>query len=350
MVRSSQCHNPWLFEPLSLSFHNRHLSKNTDAIEESGLELTSLTSRRKILWAAATLFAALCIVAIGTPNLLRSRIAANEAGFFSKLRSQQLVVASLYAASPNIEKKLIHKAELGLIVGDVRAAVEQIRRLTESNHGEIDKVEITDTSGGDLSATLIVRVPAPALQTALAEFKKVAVRTEREQDTVSDVTREFYDNEAHMRNLQAEEQQYLAIMKQAHTVKDTLEVSEKLSDVRDRIERLQAQIQVMTHDIEMSVVTIALMQESDARVFGIRWRPLHNAKIAARELLVGLGEWVDSVVGILIKLPLIVLWAATVGVILWVLWKIGRSIWLRVLKPRVARQGAVSASDGVKQG
>jgi uncharacterized protein DUF4349 len=75
-----------------------------------------------------------------------------------------------------------------------------------------------------------------------------------------------------MRNLRAEEQQYLAIMNQAHTVKDTLEVSGKLSDVRDRIERLQAQVQLMTHDIEMSVVTIALMQESEARVFEIRWR------------------------------------------------------------------------------
>jgi Domain of unknown function (DUF4349) len=91
-----------------------------------------------------------------------------------------------------------------------------------------------------------------------------------------------------MRNLRAEEQQYLAIMNQAHTVKDTLEVSGKLSDVRDRIERLQAQVQLMTHDIEMSVVTIALMQESEARVFGIRWRPLYNAKIAVRELLVDL--------------------------------------------------------------
>ena len=82
------------------------------------------------------------------------------------------------------------------------------------------------------------------------------MRTDREQVSGRDVTREFYDNEAHLRNLRAEEQQYLAIMKQAHTVPDMLEVSEKLSDVRDRIERLQAQIQVMTHDIEMSAVSI----------------------------------------------------------------------------------------------
>ena len=244
---------------------------------------------------------------------------------------------ALYAQVAAPDKKLIHNAELGLMVGDVRAAAEEIRRLTELNHGEIDKLEISETSGGFLSATLLVRVPASGLENVLAALRKVAVRTEREQVSTRDVTREFYDNEAHMRNLRAEEQQYLAIMKQAHTVKDTLEVSEKLSDVRDRIERLQAQVQLLTHDIEMSVVTIALMQESDAQVFGMRWRPLYNAKIAARELVVGLGEWLDWVVAIFIKLPLIVFWAMTVGGILWAAWKVGRLAWLRFLKPRVAK-------------
>jgi hypothetical protein len=76
------------------------------------------------------------------------------------------------------------------------------------------------------------------------------------------------------------------------------------------------------------------MQESDARVFGFRWRPFYNAKTAARELLVGLGEWLDWIVSVLIKLPLILLWVATVGTILWVLWKVGCLTWVQILKPK----------------
>jgi hypothetical protein len=290
---------------------------------------------RKLLWAVGVILVLLCLVAISIPTYKQSIGAAKESLLITKSRTVEMTPPpegglSLPAQAASPEKKLIHNAELGLLVGDVRAAAEQIRRLTESNHGEIDKLEITETSGGLPSATLQVRIPASGLENALAEFKKVAVRTEREQISARDVTREFYDNEAHMRNLRAEEQQYLAIMKQARTVKDTLEVSEKLSDVRDRIERLQAQIQLMTHDIEMSAVTIALMQESDARVFGIRWRPLYNAKVAARELLAGLGEWLDWIVAVVIKLPLIILWIVTVGGVLWVVWKIGRFVWRRL--------------------
>ena len=230
------------------------------------------------------------------------------------------------------EKKLIRTAELGLTVQDVRAAAAQIQKITGSEHGEIDNMEITGGAGA-VSATLVTRVPSARLEEVLAEYEKLAVRTDREQITGRDVTREFYDNQAHLRNLHAEEEQYLAIMKQAHSVTDILEVSGKLSDVRDRIERLQTQIQVMSHDIEMSAVQITLTQESDSRVLGIQWRPLYNAKTATHDLLIGLGDWVDFIVTLFIKLPLILLWTVTVAAFLLVVWKIARALWRRVKPP-----------------
>ena len=310
-----------------------------------------MSKRWKVLWAAGVLLLLLFFAAVSLPNLMRSRPASQEAALSGRWPSptvsalQQSTLAEKFvlsaanvtpdSPSPVQDGKVIHNAELGLTVADVRAAAEQIRRTTEAGGGAIDNLEITEGGGGSVSATLVVRVPASGLENALAEYKKLAVRTDREQVSGRDVTREYYDNAAHLRNLRAEEEQYLAIMQQAHTVPDTLEVSGKLSDVRDRIERLQAQIQIMTHDIEMSAVSITLAQESDTRVFGLHWRPLYNAKVAARELLVGLGEWMDWVVAVVIKLPLILLWALTVGALLWVVWKIGRAAWARLVRANV---------------
>jgi hypothetical protein len=110
----------------------------------------------------------------------------------------------------------------------------------------------------------------------------------------------------------------------------------------------------MTHDIEMSAVTITLTQESGTQVLGIRWRPLYNAKIATHELLVGLGEWTDWVVALLIKLPLILLWTLTVGGLLWGVWKVGRAVWPRVVKAKNAgstttrRSGPPASRTGVE--
>jgi hypothetical protein len=289
-------------------------------------------------WAAAATILLLMVAAIAVPNLLRPRMASSESSLLARSRNVALQEAQetskrpLFAGAPAHDKKLIRSAELAFVVSDVRATADQLRRLTESNNGEIDKAEVIESGSGYLSATLVLRLPASGLETSLAQFRKLAVRVDREQVAVRDVTSEFYDNAAHLRNLQAEEQQYLAIMKQARTIRDTLDVSEKLSDARDRIERLSEQVQIMTHDIDMSAVTIALMQESDTRVFSLQWRPLYNAKVAASELLTGLGEWADWVMAVLIKLPLIVLWLATASGILWAFWLIGRRIWLRFVR------------------
>ena len=260
-----------------------------------------------------------------------SLLAANEE--YVADRSPAPDAASVLPGNAGTEKKLIRTAELGLTVRDVHEAAEQIRRITEAENGEIENMDITGSDGA-ASATLVSRVPASQLESMLADYKKLALRTDREQVSGRDVTREFWDNEAHLRNLRAEEEQYLTIMKQAHSVADILAVSEKLSDVRDRIERLQTQIQVMSHDVEMSAVQINLTQESDARVLGIQWRPLSNAKAATHELLIGLGDWIDAMVTIVIKLPLILLWTATVAAFLLVVWKIARALWRRVKPPK----------------
>src|SRR5271169_4027341 len=156
------------------------------------------------------------------PNLLRSRKAADESSLMARSRApqnadeQDKTQSQLSLHAPvSSERKLIHNAELGLVVGSVRSAADEILKLTEVNHGEVDKVEIVESSSGFLSATLLVRLPASGLESALTKFERLAIRTERKQISERDVTREFYDNEAHLRNLEAEEQQYLVIMKRA---------------------------------------------------------------------------------------------------------------------------------------
>lgn len=306
-----------------------------------------MSKRKLALWLSIALslliLGAICVPNFTTrhadvPKATSFNIVADRPSNALMLSKDSMGLAAPPAASTEVripDRKLIHNAELRLTVANVRAVADQIQRITESGRGEIERLEING-NGEFMSATLLVRVPASGLVTALADYKKLAIRTDQEQITASDVTREFYDNEAHLRSLQAEEQQYLAIMKRAGKIPDVLQVSEKLSDVRDRIERLQTQIQVMNHDIDMSAVQISLNQQPDTRIAGTEWRPWYNAKTATHDLLVGLGVWVDWVVQFLIELPLILLWGVTIGGLLWIAWKAGRGAWRRLVKGKNA--------------
>jgi hypothetical protein len=328
-----------------------------------------MTLARKLLWALAALFVFFVIVAVSIPNLLRSRVAADQAVARGRMRQMEkmhsvssvgdgplttqatpaptaVLRAGFHEAKADApDRKVIRNAELALVVKDVRESAEQIVHMVTSGGGQVDNLNIAETNEGCFNGTLVVRVPSTGLEDAITQFKGTALRTEKEQITARDVTHEFYDNEAHLRNLRAEEQQYLAIMKLSGKIPDTLEVAEHLSDVRDRIERQQTAMQVMTHDIEMSVVAITLTKQIDTKIAGFEWRPMQNARAAMRNLLIGLGEWFDAVVAFLVGLPLVLVWVASIGALLWMLYRVVRWIWRRFRHLLPALEQPIKSGD-----
>src|SRR5262249_6638008 len=165
-------------------------------------------------------------------------------------------------------------------------------------------------------------------------IKQLAVRVDHEDVEAKDVTREYIDLNARLRNLQAEEQQYLLILKRAATVKDTLDVTQHLGDVRGQIEQLQGQLNYLSHQIEMSSISLNLHMNA-ASITAIRWTPTLTAKSAFHDLAQGLADWADVLLSFLIELPLILLWVVTIGVAALIIWKPSRFLWRRFRKAQV---------------
>jgi hypothetical protein len=145
---------------------------------------------------------------------------------------------------------------------------------------------------------------------------------ESESIEAQDVTKQYVDHEARLRNLRAQEQQYLGILRKAATVNDTLEVSDKLNEVRGAIEERQAEFDALSKQVETVAININLRAEADAQVFGLNWRPLYQLKIAAREGLDGFGQYAASMTTFVVYLPAIMLWLFTILAIAAVGWRI----------------------------
>ena len=172
----------------------------------------------------------------------------------------------------------------------------------------------SEISGGEdaTSGSLTVRVPAALFEEARVEIRKLGLRVESERIEAQDVTRQYVDQEANLRNLRAEEAQYLAILKQAKTVKDTLEVSEKLGEVRGQIEQQQAEFNALSKQIETVAISIMLRTEAEARVLGLNWRPLYQLKLALRDGLDGVANYASAMTAFVFYLPTVLLWLATI--------------------------------------
>ena len=223
------------------------------------------------------------------------------------------------------DHKMVRTATLELLVQHPADAAEKIRTLAEHEGGFL----VTSEVHGDIDATgatLTLRVPAGQFDVLRDQIRKLALRVETERLEAQDVTRQYTDQQANLRNLRAEEQQYLLILKQARTVKDTLDVSEKLSDVRGQIEQQQAEFNTLSKQVETVAITVMLRAEAETRVLGLNWRPLYQIKVALRDGLDGLATYFSAMTAFAFFLPTILLWVATIALGSVLAWKILRWI------------------------
>jgi hypothetical protein len=216
------------------------------------------------------------------------------------------------AARAGEDRKMVRTIAMDLVVQKPSETTEKIRSLAESIGGFLVSSEV---SGGEYAhGTLIIRVPLSRFEEARAAIRKLSLRVEGEKIEANDVTRQYVDQNANLHNLRAEEAQYLTILKQANTVKDTLDVSEKLSATRGEIERQQAEFDSLSKQIETVAISVALRAEVDAQVLGLRWRTLYQMKLALRDGLDALADYAGSMISIVFYLPAVLLWMATIVV------------------------------------
>lgn len=234
-----------------------------------------------------------------------------------------LATASLAAgpqeAADNGDRKMVRTCSLEMVVAKPADAAEKIGTLAQGLGGFVVTSEVRGDQvvGG---ANLTIRVPAARFEEAKTEIRKLGLRVENEKLEAQDVTRQYVDESANLRNLRAEETQYLAILRQAKTVKDTLEVSGKLGEVRGQIEQQQVEFETLSKQIETVAITVTLIEQTQERVLGLNWRPLYQLKVELRDGLEGLANYVSTMTAFLFLLPTVALWLATIvagGAIAW---------------------------------
>lgn len=301
-------------------------------------------------WSAITLLVALCLSGAscekkvaplakqrfmglsqggGGGVALRGYVTDSRASATASLGSDESVVSAAESTQPITDRKIIRNGSLNLLVNDVDQSTQTITSIATAAGGFVEKATQTNTGGH--SASITVRVPAQKLDQAMADVKRLATIVDNESVEVRDVTREYIDVDAHLRNARAEEAQYLQILKRATTIKDTLDVTAKLGDVRGRIEQLQGEMNYLSSQIAMSTLEISLHAEADAEVAGIHWRPLRQAKVALSEMLSGLADWANSVIAFIINLPLILVWLFSILVLLVIAVRIIVFAWKRLV-------------------
>jgi hypothetical protein len=221
------------------------------------------------------------------------------------------------------ERKIVRTSSIALIVEKPADAAGKVQQLAEGAGGFLTSWQ----ANGDqeaTSASLMIRVPVAKFESTRNAIRKLAQRVESESVQAADMSTPYVDDQARLRNLRAQETQYLAVLRQARTVKDTLDVSDKLNQVRGEIEQQQSEFNTLSKQVELVAISVSLRKETEAQVFGLPWRPLYEVKLAARLGLEGLIDYSTSILSFFFYLPAILLWMATILVGAGIGWRVLR--------------------------
>ncbi len=160
---------------------------------------------------------------------------------------------------PWAERMIVRTGEIRLVVNDVPVALDRIAELAEDFDGYVVSSEKWK-EGERLVGRITVRVVAEHFHDAVQALREMAVDVLREETWSQDVTEEYVDLSAKLKNLEATEKEYLRLMGKAEKVEDMLDVQRELSETRGDIERTKGRMQYLERTSTTSLIEVRLEQ------------------------------------------------------------------------------------------
>ena len=146
--------------------------------------------------------------------------------------------------------------------GEFRRSVQDVVSIAGRYPGGF--VLSTSIGGGDARfGTIVIRVPARSFERALTELEGLG-EVKSENVTGQDVTQEFIDLEARLRNARSQEAVLLRLMNKASTVTDTIRVQSELQTAQLEIERLTGQLRYLEDQTSLGTLTVSLVEAGAA--------------------------------------------------------------------------------------
>lgn len=192
-----------------------------------------------------------------------------------------------------IEQRIIKTGEVTVEVADVPATVGRVRAFVLELGGYVGG---SQAGSGDQGATLTLRVPAARFDEALERLRDLDGEVIAEATRESDVTRQIIDLGARIANLEASEASYRVLLERAERIEDVLAVQSRLDGVRGEIEQLEAQLQDIEGDADLSTLTVSLIPAAEPIAVQTEAWDVGSEVQGALAALVGIGQGLLNVV------------------------------------------------------
>jgi hypothetical protein len=202
--------------------------------------------------------AVLCCVLISCGG---SNNADSLLGLSSESRSEQSPVMSKEASSTEVTpasqpRKLIKTGDMSFETSDLDSSREKID-VSVKKHQAFISSESENTSGRRISRNLTIRVPAENFDQLVNEISQGIKAFDHKNISSNDVTEEFLDVEARLKNRKALEERYLELLSKASTTADILQIENQINQLRGEIESIEGRMKYLSNQVDYSTLNLS---------------------------------------------------------------------------------------------
>ena len=159
-----------------------------------------------------------------------------------------------------LSRKIIYDAQVDLVVKDVDATAKQVVTFVQDAGGYIAEQTTTGSPGSQRSMHWKLRVPVDRFESLVQQVVGLGELVQNSR-TSQDVTEQFYDIEARIKNKKAEEKSLTKILdERTGKLEDVLKIETELSRVRGEIEQFEGKIRLLENLSSLATLTLTIRE------------------------------------------------------------------------------------------
>jgi hypothetical protein len=187
-------------------------------------------------------------------------------------------------------RRVVKKASLELVAESPARVQAEAGRIAERLGGFVVSSTQTAVASEDTpaeSVELTLRVPSAAFGRALDQLRALGRGNGSEQVSSEDVSEEFVDLDARIRNQERLEQQFQELLKRADKVEQALLVHREITAVRTEIDRMRGRKNFLERETALSTIRLVIAPERP--LVTASFRGFERATVAAYSDAVNVG-------------------------------------------------------------
>ena len=224
-------------------------------------------------------------------------------------------------------RQIIANANISLVVKETETAMAGVEQIASDLGGYLSDVELSKgryDQTEELRGSMTLRVPSDNLEEALERLQALATDVHYLNIDRQDVTDQYSDLDARLRNLRATETELLALLTEVRErpnakVEDILAVHRNLTQIREEIETLQGRKNLLDNQIGFSTVRVELIPDSINRpIVEEPWSANGPVRNALRALVATLQGLLTALIWAFLYLtPLLLVVLIPLAILIW---------------------------------